>query len=52
MGPKVEAAAQFVNATGRPAAIGTLSQLVDVIAGTKGTRVEPAAAIAATAATT
>jgi carbamate kinase len=51
MGPKVEAAMQFVNATGRPAAIGTLSQLRDVVAGEKGTRVESAASLAATGAT-
>ncbi len=46
MGPKAEAAAQFVNRTGRPAAIGTLSQLRGVIAGDQGTRVEAAESLA------
>jgi carbamate kinase len=42
MAPKAQAAAQFVNRTGRPAAIGTLAQLRGVIAGEQGTRVAPA----------
>jgi carbamate kinase len=50
MGPKVEAAAGFVEKTGKRAAIGTLAELRDVVAGEKGTQVvaesaaEPAAA--------
>ena len=44
MGPKVQAATQFVARTGRPAAIGTLAQLGGVVAGDKGTRIEPASA--------
>src|SRR3954453_15299531 len=50
MGPKVEAAAAFVEKTGKRAAIGTLAELRDVVAGDKGTQVvaesaaEPAAA--------
>src|SRR3954471_1979807 len=43
MGPKVQAAVEFVNRTGRAAAIGTLAQLGGVVAGELGTRVEPAA---------
>jgi carbamate kinase len=42
MGPKVEAAIEFANRTGRRAAIGTLAQLGGVIAGELGTRIEPA----------
>ena len=41
MGPKAEAAISFVRHTGRRAAIGTLAQLGDVIAGARGTRIEP-----------
>jgi len=41
MGPKVEAAAQFVRRTGRRAAIGTLADLREVVAWNRGTRVEP-----------
>jgi carbamate kinase len=41
MGPKAEAAAQFVRKTGNRAAIGTLAQLREVVAGTKGTQVVP-----------
>jgi carbamate kinase len=48
MGPKAQAAAQFVNRTGRPAAIGTLAELRGVIAGERGTRVEPVAVGAGT----
>src|SRR3954451_18341234 len=50
MGPKVEAAAGFVEKTGKRAAIGTLAELRDVVPGEKGTQVvaesaaEPAAA--------
>jgi carbamate kinase len=41
MGPKAEAAMSFVRRTGHRAAIGTLAQLRDVVAGTAGTQVEP-----------
>ena len=41
MGPKVEAAAGFVQRTGKRAAIGTLGQLQGVVAWTHGTRFEP-----------
>jgi carbamate kinase len=41
MGPKVEAAVQFVRRTGRRAAIGTLAELQGVVSWTRGTRVEP-----------
>ena len=40
MGPKVEAACGFVQRTGRPAAIGALADLADVVEGTTGTRIE------------
>jgi carbamate kinase len=39
MGPKVEAAVAFAEKTGRRAAIGTLAQLTEVVAGTKGTQI-------------
>ncbi|WP_029432202.1 carbamate kinase [Blastococcus sp. URHD0036] len=39
MGPKVEAAAQFARATGRPAAIGSLDQLTSMLDGDGGTRI-------------
>ena len=39
MGPKVEAAAHFVEATGRRAAIGGLDQIVQMVEGTAGTQV-------------
>jgi len=38
MGPKVEAAASFVEATGRRAAIGRLEQIGEVVAGNAGTQ--------------
>jgi len=41
MGPKVEAACDFVQATGRPAAIGALADIERIVAGQAGTRVEP-----------
>jgi len=41
MGPKVEAACRFVEATGRRAAIGRLEDLPDLIAGEAGTQVRP-----------
>ncbi|RIQ18210.1 carbamate kinase [Jiangella rhizosphaerae] len=43
MGPKVDAAARFVEATGRRAAIGALADLGRIVEGTAGTTVEPAA---------
>lgn len=43
MGPKVDAAARFVEATGRRAAIGALADLERIVDGTAGTNVEPAA---------
>ena len=41
MGPKVEAACEFAKVTGNRAAIGALPDLSDLIAGKKGTTVEP-----------
>jgi carbamate kinase len=41
MGPKVEAACEFVAATGRTAAIGDLHEIAGLIAGTAGTQVGP-----------
>jgi carbamate kinase len=40
MGPKVEAAARFVRATGKRAVIGSLEQLAELVAGIAGTVVE------------
>ncbi|MBD3689901.1 carbamate kinase [Nanchangia anserum] len=39
MGPKVEAACRFVEATGKPAVIGSLEDIEAIVAGTAGTRV-------------
>lgn len=39
MGPKVDAACRFVRGTGRPAVIGALGQLMDVLNGSSGTTV-------------
>lgn len=39
MGPKVEAACRFVTATGKPAAIGALTDLAKILAGEAGTMV-------------
>jgi carbamate kinase len=39
MGPKVAAAVQFVEATGRRAAIGSLEQITEIVAGSAGTQV-------------
>jgi carbamate kinase len=39
MGPKVEAAAAFVDATGKRAAIGGLADITAIVAGTAGTQV-------------
>lgn len=41
MGPKVDAACRFVEATGRPAMIGRLEDAVELLAGTRGTIVGP-----------
>ena len=41
MGPKVEAAARFVERTGQRAAIGGLEQIVDIVEGNAGTQVVP-----------
>ena len=41
MAPKAEACIEFVDATGREAAIGSLEQAADVVAGTAGTRIVP-----------
>jgi carbamate kinase len=43
MGPKVEAAARFVEATGKRAAIGALDEIEQVVEGRAGTTVAPAA---------
>jgi carbamate kinase len=42
MGPKVEAACRFVEATGKPAMIGSLDEAAELLAGTRGTIIEPA----------
>jgi carbamate kinase len=42
MGPKVAAAAQFVEATGKRAAIGSLADIEELVDGTGGTNVVPA----------
>ena len=44
MGPKVQAAAQFVQRTGKRAAIGGLSEIVSIVEGTAGTQVVAAGA--------
>ncbi|HEX5132431.1 MAG TPA: carbamate kinase [Candidatus Krumholzibacteria bacterium] len=41
MGPKVEAACAFVEETGKRAAIGSLEEIEQIVAGTAGTLVEP-----------
>ncbi len=43
MGPKAEACVAFVEATGRPAAIGALERAADVVRGAAGTRIVPQA---------
>jgi carbamate kinase len=42
MGPKVEAATRFVEATGKRAAIGALGEIEEIVEGTAGTQVVPA----------
>jgi carbamate kinase len=44
MGPKVDAAARFVEATGRRAAIGSLNDIEAIVDGRAGTTVAPAGA--------
>ncbi len=39
MGPKVEAAAQFIEAGGREAVITSLERVADALAGRTGTRI-------------
>ena len=39
MGPKVEAAVRFVQATGKRAAIGRLEDIAEIVAGEAGTNV-------------
>jgi carbamate kinase len=39
MGPKVDAACQFAEGTGKAAAIGALADISDIIKGTAGTTV-------------
>ena len=41
MGPKVEAAMRFVEATGKRAAIGSLAQIEQIVDGIAGTQVVP-----------
>lgn len=41
MGPKVEAAARFVERTGQRSAIGGLDQIVDIVEGNAGTQIVP-----------
>ena len=41
MGPKVNAACRFVEATGKPAMIGSLEEAADLLGGTRGTVIEP-----------
>lgn len=43
MGPKVSAAIEFVEATGRPAAIGKLDDAVEIVRGNRGTWLEAGA---------
>jgi carbamate kinase len=41
MGPKIEACIEFVRCTGRPAAIGALTEAEDVVLGLAGTTIVP-----------
>lgn len=45
MGPKAEACRRFVDATGRPATIGAVSDAAAVLAGAAGTRITPSVAV-------
>jgi carbamate kinase len=49
MGPKVDAACRFVEATGKPAMIGSLDEAADMLRGTRGTIIEPSGRSAAKA---
>ena len=40
MGPKVEAATRFATKTGKRAAIGSLADIAEIVAGKAGTSVE------------
>lgn len=42
MGPKVQAACEFVRATGHRAVVGSLAAITELVAGTTGTQVRPA----------
>jgi carbamate kinase len=42
MGPKVDAACRFVEATGRRAAIGSLTKAVEIVRGESGTQISAA----------
>jgi carbamate kinase len=42
MGPKIDAACEFANATRKPAAIGALADIERIVAGEAGTWIEPA----------
>jgi carbamate kinase len=46
MGPKVRAACRFARQTGHDAVIGSLADIVELVAGTAGTRVSAAAVVA------
>lgn len=46
MGPKVSAAVEFADATGKPAAIGKLDDAREIVRGERGTRFEAAARLA------
>ena len=48
MGPKVEAAARFVEATGKRAAIGSLEDIEKIVDGTGGTNIVPASSTSST----
>lgn len=45
MRPKIEAAIEFTRATGMPAAIGRLEDAAAIVAGTRGTRIQPDVAL-------
>jgi carbamate kinase len=47
MGPKVAAAVEFAEATGKPAAIGRLENAADIVQGESGTRIETTRPLAA-----
>lgn len=49
MGPKAEACRRFVTRTGRPAVVGALTEIAEMVAGVAGTRVEPDALVGVSA---